>query len=82
MPNTNNNQIVFNVNALVTTVKLANTSYYISLPGVKNLRGEWEDLNARPAQRSELKLGADHIWTGAYNGVIAESKQHRRCALS
>jgi hypothetical protein len=82
MPNSNNNQIVFNVNALVTTTKLANTSYYISLPGVKNLRGEWEELNARPAERSELKLGADHIWTGAYNGVIAETKQHRRCSLS
>lgn len=82
MPNSNNNQIVFNVTNLVTTAKLANTSYYVSLPGVKNQRGEWEDLNARPAQRNELKLGADHIWTGAYNGVIAETKQHRRCALA
>lgn len=81
-PNGNSNQIVFNVNSLISTSKIANTSYYVSLPGVKNQRGEWDDLNTRPAQRNELKLGADYIWTGAYNGVIAEVKQHRRCALS
>lgn len=82
MPNTNNNQIVFNVNNLISTPNVANTSYYVSLPGIKNLRGEWEDFNGRPAERNELRLGEDLIWTGAYNGVIAESKQHRRCALS
>ena len=81
-PNGNSNQIVFNVDTLVTSAKVANTSYYVSLPGVKNKRGEWDDLTARPPQRNELKLGADHVWTGAYNGIIAESKQHRRCALS
>lgn len=81
-PNTNNNQIVYNISTVVSTTKIVNTSYYVSLPGGKNLRGEWEDLNARPPQRNELKLGADHVWTGAYNGIIGESKQHRRCALS
>ena len=81
-PNTNSNQIVFNIRGIISTTKIANTSFYISLPGGKNKRGEWEDLNARPPQRDELKLGADHIWTGAYNGTIAETKQHRRCALS
>jgi hypothetical protein len=45
-------------------------------------RGEWEDLNTREPQRNELKLGADHVWTGAYNGVIGETKQFRRCALT
>ena len=81
-PNTNNNQIVHNISAVVSTTKLVNTSYYVSLPGRKNQRGEWEDLNARPPQRNELKLGADHVWTGAYNAIIGEAKQHRRCALS
>lgn len=81
-PNTNNNQIVNNISAVVATTKVANTSYYVSLPGGKNMRGEWEDLNARPPQRNELKLGADHVWTGAYNAIIGEAKQHRRCALS
>jgi len=82
MPNTNNNQLVYNISAVVSTTKIANTSYYVSLPGVKNQRGEWEDLNARPAQRDERLLGAAHIWTGSYNGIIGEAKQHRRCALS
>jgi hypothetical protein len=80
--NTNNNQIVHNIGALVSTTHVANTSYYVSLPGFKNVRGEWEDLNARPPQRNELHLGADHVWTGAYNAAIAESLQHRRCALA
>lgn len=81
-PNTNSNQIVFNIAGIISTTKVANTSYYISLPGGKNKRGEWDDLNARDPQRDELKLGADHVWTGAYNGTIAEIKQHRRCSLS
>jgi hypothetical protein len=81
-PNTNNNQIVWPIAGVVNTTKIASTSYYVCLPGVKNMKGEWEDLNARPAQRDELKLGADHVWTGAYNASIGESKQWKRCALS
>lgn len=81
-PNTNINQIVWPIAGMINTTKIASTSYYVCLPGVKNQRGEWEDLNARPAQRDELVLGADHVWTGAYNGVIGESKQWKRCALS
>jgi len=81
-PNTNINQVVFAVSAMVTTTKLANTSYYVCLPGQKAQRGEWEDLTTKEPQRNELKLGADHVWTGAYNGVIAETKQFRRCSLS
>ena len=81
-PNTNNSEIVFNIGALVSTTKIVNTTYYVCLPGGKNKRGEWEDLNTRDPQRNELILGADHVWTGAYNGAIGESKQWRRCALS
>ena len=81
-PNTNNNQILFNISGVVNTTKVANSSYYVSLPGVKNKRGEWEDFNMRPPQRNELYLGAAHVWTGSYNGAIAEAKQHRRCSLS
>lgn len=81
-PNENNDQIIFNINAVVSTPYIVNTTYYVSLPGGNNLRGEWEDLNARVAQTNERLLGADHVWTGAYNGVIGEPKQHRRCALS
>lgn len=81
-PNSNNNQIVWPIAGMVNTTKIASTSYYVALAGHKNQLGEWEDLNARPAQRDELKLGADHVWTGAYNGVIGESRQWKRCALS
>lgn len=81
-PNTNNNQIVYNIAGVIPSAKIAATSYYVTLPGLKAKRGEWEDLNTRPAQRNELVLGADHVWTGAYNGAIAETKQFRRCALS
>lgn len=81
-PNSNINQVVYNISAVVATTKIANTSYYVSLPGEKNQRGEWEEMNMRPAQRNELILGAAHVWTGAYNGIIGEAKQHRRCALS
>lgn len=81
-PNTNINQIVWPISGIVNTVNIASTHYYVVLPGHKNKLGEWEDLNARPAQRDELKLGADHVWTGAFNGVIGEAKQWRRCALT
>lgn len=77
-----NKQIVFNVPTFVQTGKIANTTYYVSLAGFKNKRGEWEDLVARDAQRDETHLGAVHVWTGAYNGVIGLASQHRRCSLS
>ncbi len=77
-----NKQIVYNFAYVISTTKIASTSYYVSLPGFKNQRGEWEDLVARDAQRDELHLGAVHVYTGAYNGIIGESKQHRRCALA
>jgi hypothetical protein len=77
-----NNQVVFNFTAIVMTTKIASTSYYVCVPNIKAQRGEWEDLTERPAQRDERILGAAHIWTGAYNGIIAEAKQFRRCALS
>ncbi len=83
-PNANFNEIVYNIQAVVPTTYLpaATANFYISLPGISNNRGEWEDFNARPAQRDELKLGADYVWTGAYNGIIGNKKQHRRCAMS
>ncbi len=81
-PNANNNEIVWPIAGVISTTKIAATSYYLSLPGEKNKLGEWEDLNARDPQRNELKLGADHVWTGAYNAAIGEAKQHRRCSLS
>lgn len=81
-PNSNTTQIVHPITTVVSTTKIANTSYYVCLPGYKAKRGEWDDLNTRPPQRNELVLGADHIWTGAYNAAIGEVKQFRRCALS
>jgi hypothetical protein len=82
IPNSNNSKIVYNISTVISTTKIAATSYYVSLPGGKSQRGEWEDLNLRLPQRNELALGAAHVWTGAYNGVIGESKQHKRCALA
>ncbi len=81
-PNTNRVPVIYNIQAVVPTTKVASGNFYISLPLGKNGRGEWEDFNARPVQRDELKLGADHVWTGMYNGIIAEEDQHRRCATS
>ncbi len=81
-PNSLNTQIIYSIAGVIPTTKIVSGAYYVVLPGVKNKRGEWEDLNTRPAQRNELVLGADHVWTGAYNGAIAETKQFRRCALS
>lgn len=80
--NTNINQIVYLIAGVIPTAKIAATHYYVSLPGYKSVRGEWEDLNTREPQRNELKLGADHVWTGAYNGAIASTLQYRRCALT
>ncbi len=80
--NSNSEQIVWPIKGVISTAKIPATSYYVSLPGLKNKRGEWDVLNARPAQRNELKLGADHVWTGAYNGAIGEKLQHKRCFLA
>jgi len=77
-----NKKIVYNISSVVTSSKVAATSYYVSLPGLNNQRGEWEDLTSRPAQRDEQHLGSVNIWTGAYNGIIGQSKQHKRCALA
>ncbi|MCP4259095.1 MAG: hypothetical protein GY774_16540 [Planctomycetes bacterium] len=81
-PNTNRTPVIYNIKAVVPTTKIASGNFYVSLPDGKNGRGEWEDFNARPAQRDELKLGADHVSTGMYNAIIAEEDQHRRCATS
>jgi hypothetical protein len=80
--NTNLNEIVYSIQAVNPTTYISEAAFYVSLPGGKNKRGEWEDFNARPAQRNEMVLGADQVWTGAYNGIIGNKKQHRRCALS
>ncbi|MBC8412938.1 hypothetical protein H8E50_04630, partial [bacterium] len=45
-------QIEFNISGVISTTKVASTAYYVSLPGYKNMRGEWEDLNTRPPQRN------------------------------
>jgi hypothetical protein len=82
MPNSNNSKIEFNISTVVSTTKIASTSYYVSLPGGKAQRGEWEDINLRPAQRDELVLGAAHVWPGAYKGAIGEEMQFRRGAVS
>lgn len=81
-PNANSNQITFQIAGVIPTAKISADHYYVSLPGRKSVRGEWEDLNTREPQRNELTLGADHVSTGAYNGAIGSELQYRRCALS
>ena len=82
-PGNNANEIEYTISAFITTPKITDTTHYwISVPGEKNLIGDWDDFNTRPAQRNELVLGADYVSTGAYNGIIAEKKQHKKCALS
>jgi hypothetical protein len=79
-PNSTANQLVFNVNRMYTT-KLANTSYYVGLPGRKAKRGVWKDLYAEP-QRDAAKGGTDIFYAGQYNAAIGDEDQFRRCALS
>jgi len=74
------NQIVYNIDRMYTT-KLANTSYYVGLPGRKAKRGVWTDLTAE-TDRDILLRGTDVAYTGEYNCAIGEEDQFRRCALS
>ena len=77
---TSPNQLVWNVNRTYTT-KIANTSYYVGLPGRKAKRGIWSDLTAE-TDRDILLRGTDVAYTGEYNMAIGEEDQFRRCALS
>ena len=78
-----NKQIVFNVPTVIHDLEDREHELLTCRSrAFKNKRGEWEDLTARDAQRDEPKLGAVHVWTGAYNGIIGLSAQHKRCALS
>lgn len=79
-PNGGKEQIVFNVTRAYTT-KLANTSYYVGLPGRKAKRGIWSDLTAE-TDRDILLRGTDVAYCGEYNAGIGEEDQFRRCALS
>lgn len=80
-PNANNDQIVYNIDTVISTTKMANSNYWVGLPGANNQRGEWQDLNLRALQRNELVGGASHIWEGQYNGVIGQKKQFKKCGL-
>jgi len=81
-PGNNAQKIEYSITALVTTPKVSSSNYWVGLPGEKARLGDWEDLNARPAQRNEMLLGSDNVWTGAYNAAIGEKKQFKKCALS
>lgn len=74
------NQLVHTLNRKYTT-KLANTSYYVGLPGKKAQRGLWSDLSAE-TDRDILLRGTDVAYVGEYNVAIGEEDQFRRCALS
>lgn len=76
----NPNQIVYSVDRMYTT-KLANSSYYVGLPGRKAKRGVWSDLSAE-TDRDILLRGTDVAYCGEYNAAIGEEDQFRRCALT
>lgn len=79
-PNADKNQLVHTINRKYTT-KLANTSYYVGLPGRKAKRAIWSDLTAE-TDRDILLRGTDVAYAGEYNMAIGEEDQFRRCALS
>jgi len=79
-PNADKNQLVHTLNRRYTT-KLANTSYYVGLPGKKAQRGIWSDLSAE-TDRDILLRGTDVAYVGEYNVAIGNEDQFRRCALS
>jgi hypothetical protein len=70
-----------NINNLVQTWQLPNTSYYVVLPGNKLKRGVWMDLQVESA-RDILKSAEDFVWKGQYNAAIGDSQQVRRNSLS
>lgn len=81
--NTNINEIVYPIQNVVPTTYLpVATHMYVGIAGGKNQKGEWEDFNARPAQRDETKLGATNVWTGAYGSIIGDEEQWVRIPLS
>lgn len=79
-PNSDKNQLVFTLSRKYTT-KLANTSYYVGLPGRKAKRAVWSDLTAE-TDRDILLRGTDVAYSGEYNMAIGEEDQFRRCSLS
>ncbi len=81
-PNANNKRVVHPIKALVSTPKVSSDNIWVCVAGGKNKKGEWDQFHARPAQRNEKVLGADHVWTGAYNFAIGEKKQFKKLALS
>ncbi|MFQ5737141.1 MAG: hypothetical protein ACE5GY_09840 [Thermodesulfobacteriota bacterium] len=81
MPNANNNQIVYRIDEVVATPKIADTSYYVMLPGVKAKRAVWDDLNSE-SQRDALRRAEDMTWEGKFNAALGDSDQIRRCALA
>lgn len=74
------NQLVHTLNRKYTT-KIANTSYYVGLPGQKAKRAIWSDLTAE-TDRDILLRGTDVAYSGEYNMAIGEEDQFRRCSLS
>ena len=80
-PNGNNSQIVYRIDEVIATPKIADTSYYVTAPGVKMKRAVWDDLNAE-SQRDALRRAEDFAWEGKFNAAIGEISQVRRCALS
>ena len=79
-PNTDRNQLVHTLNRKYTT-KIANTSYYVGLPGRKAKRAIWSDLKAE-TDRDILLRGTDVAYSGEYNMAIGQEDQFRRCSLS
>lgn len=72
---------VNNIARLVSTWHVANSSYYVILPGNKLKRGVWLDMSSE-AQRDAIRSAEDIIWKGQYNAAIGDSQQVRRCSLS
>lgn len=72
---------VFNIQGLVLSPFVANTSYYLILPGNQIVSGTWEDLNAEPERDAGVR-GTNLSYREAYNCSIGDSQQVRRCALS
>lgn len=79
-PNTEKNQIVWNVNRAYST-KLGSTKIYLGLPGRKAKRAIWADLSAE-TDRDILLKGTDVAYSGEYNMAIGETKQFRELNLS
>ncbi len=81
LPNSNNNQIVYNIDEVIASSKIPDANYWVCVPGIKSKRAVWDDLNSE-SQRDALRRAEDITWEGKFNAAIADKLLFKKCALA